>query len=31
MKDKQITEAKSFILTFRYIDDIRSINNPKFC
>ena len=28
--DKTITETKGCNLTFRYIDDIMSINNPNF-
>ena len=27
LQDKRITRAKAFILTFRYIDDVLSINN----
>ena len=30
IKDKQITEVKAFDLTFMYIDDVLSINNPNF-
>jgi len=30
IKDKRITEAKPFNLTFRHIDDILAINNPNF-
>ena len=29
-KTKKNTEAKSFNLTFRYIDGVLSINNPNF-
>ena len=31
MKKKNIKDAKSFNLTYRYIDDVLSINNPSFC
>ena len=30
MHDKQFKEVRSFNFTYRYIDDILSINNPKF-
>jgi hypothetical protein len=30
IKDKQITESNAFNLTFMYIDDVLSINNPNF-
>lgn len=30
VKDKKIKEARSFNFTYRYIDDVLSINNPKF-
>ena len=30
-KQKRITEAKGFNLTFRYIDDILSIHKSKLC
>jgi hypothetical protein len=29
-QNKKITEVKAFNLTFRYIDDVLSINNPNF-
>jgi hypothetical protein len=30
VKDKKIHEARAFNFTYRYIDDILSINNPRF-
>ena len=30
IKDKKIKEARSFNFTYRYIDDVLSINNPNF-
>ena len=30
VKQKKISVAKAFNLTFRYIDDVISLNNPKF-
>ena len=30
IKDKKIREARSFNFTYRYIDDVLSINNPDF-
>jgi hypothetical protein len=30
VKDKKIHEAKAFNFTYRYIDDVLSINNPRF-
>ena len=30
IKDKKVKEARSFNLTYRYIDDVLSINNPEF-
>jgi hypothetical protein len=30
IEDKTITEVNAFNLTYRYIDDVLSINNPKF-
>ena len=29
-QNRRITEIKAFNLTFRYIDDVLSINNPYF-
>jgi len=29
-RQKRITEAKTFNITFRYIDDVLSINNTNF-
>jgi hypothetical protein len=30
IKDKTITDAKAFnLITFRYIDDVLSVNNPN--
>ena len=30
VKDKKIHEARAFNFTYRYIDDVLSINNPRF-
>jgi hypothetical protein len=30
VKDKKIHEARAFNLTYRYIDDVLSINNSRF-
>jgi hypothetical protein len=30
LKDKKIHEARAFNFTYRYIDDVLSINNPRF-
>ena len=30
VKDKKIHEARAFHFTYRYIDDVLSINNPRF-
>ena len=30
VKDKQIYEARAFNFTYRYIDDVLSINNSRF-
>jgi hypothetical protein len=30
VKDKKIHEAGAFNFTYRYIDDVLSINNPRF-
>jgi hypothetical protein len=30
VKDKKIHEARTFIFTYRYIDDVLSINNSRF-
>ena len=30
IKDKKIKEARSFSFTYRYIDDVLSMNNPVF-
>jgi hypothetical protein len=30
IKDKKIHEARSFNFTYRYIDDVLSINNSRF-
>ena len=30
LQDKKIHEARAFNFTYRYIDDVLSINNPRF-
>jgi hypothetical protein len=30
VKDKKIHEARAFNFTYRYTDDVLSINNPRF-
>jgi hypothetical protein len=30
VKDKKIHEARAFNFTYRYIDDVLSINDPRF-
>ena len=30
IKDKKIHEARAFNFTYRYIDDVLSIQNPRF-
>ena len=30
VKDKKIHDARAFNFTYRYIDDVLSINNPRF-
>jgi hypothetical protein len=30
LEDKKIHEARAFTFTYRYIDDVLSINNPRF-
>ena len=30
VKDKKIHEARAFNFTYRYIDDVLSLNNPRF-
>ena len=30
VKNKKIREASAFNFTYRYIDDVLSINNPRF-
>jgi hypothetical protein len=30
IKDKKIHEARAFTFKYRYIDDVLSINNPRF-